>query len=337
MLVWIEGFEGFGTGGALVPTGILARKYPVVDHEAFLQIEAGRLSGYCLRIGTSTYGFGTGSLTTDSTITVGMGFNFSILATSHFLNLYDGTTLGINVQLESSGEISIRKGTTTLETTSGLGLLTNTWYYIELQVKCDSTTGTYELRIDENTVLSDTGVNTKAGTHNYHDRVYFYGIAYSYFDDLYILDSTGSQNNDFLGNSRVEAIYPDGDTATIDWTASSGNTHYNLVDEVVCDDDTNYVEDGTANDVDLYDYATPSYITGIIRGLQVNTQAKLTDATPYNLITRCHSNVTDSDDSPQPLASSYVCYRRLMELDPDSGLAWNLGSLASAEFGIKVG
>ena len=340
-LLMVEGFESFGTttGVAPQPTGALARLYTVVN-EHMMDIETGRLAGYSLEI-YSTYYFCTKVLTTNDTLIVGMAVKFpSLLSTLYFFYLYDGTTGGMNLRLNTDGSISVRRGETVLGTSDPV-IVVDTWYYLELKVKCNDTTGTYELRLNENNILSASGVNTKAGTHDYYDTARFRGGAssrFSFYDDIYICDSTGSINNDFLGNCRVVAVAPDGDdTATFD-TASGGSSHYLDVDENPADDDTTYVEDGTTGHKDLYDYAAMPSSLGAIKGIEIKTVCRNTDGTQYDLITPIKSGAAETDDSAQTLTStSYKTKTRVSEIDPNTSAAWTETTVNAAKFGVKVG
>jgi len=341
-MLWIEGFEGFGTtvGGVPAPSGIVARKYATVDTESFLDVEAGRFAGYGLQLTSNGQRIRSVNLTTNATVVLGAAVQFTTIPTAaDFIMLFDDATQGMTVRITTGGELEVRRGVTQLAITSGLGLVAATWYYVEFKVTCNATTGSYELRVDGSAVLSGSGVNTKAGSHDYHNCFQLYCATGSIptFDDLYFLDSTGSQNNDFLGNCRVEAIFPDADGGTTQWTPSSGTDHYALVDEAECNDDAEYVEDDISDHKDLYDYASLQYVTGGIKGLQVNTQARITDATSFDLKTTCHSGTTDSDDAGQALAASYADYRRIVELDPDTAAAWTVSGVNAAQFGVKVG
>jgi hypothetical protein len=188
-------------------------------------------------------------------------------------------------------------------------------------------------------VLSASGVDTKEGSNNYHTtfQIGKSGSSTPQFDDLYCLDSSGSDNNDFLGNCKVVRIDPDGDD-TANWATStpSGN-HFENVDETILDDDTSYVEETTANVTDLYDYnSVPSL--GTIYGLQVNTECRETDASTFSLITPIESGGSQYDDSPQVVGtSSYTTMRRITDLDPDTGNLWTESGINAAKFGVKVG
>ncbi len=338
-LLWVDGFEGYGStpGATPAPSGILARRYSSVGYESYMNIEAGRISGYGLRFDNSSSLMYTPTLNTDATIIVGLAVKLTSTSTSYFLALYDGGTLGVNLGWAPGGELCLKCGASTiLGTTSGLGFMTGAWYWIELKILVNSTTGTYELRVGGVDVLSDTGVNTQQGAHTYYDAVKFGATSLDpYFDDFYICNGAGSINNDFLGNVHILAIFPDGDGASSDWTPNTVN-NYEGVDETVADGDTTYVESNTVNHVDLYTYADLPALN-IVRGIQINTDCRETSANSYNLITEIRSGGNTYDDTEQLIGTtSYVTKRRISELDPNTANTWLYGDINSAEFGIKV-
>jgi hypothetical protein len=339
-LLWIDGFDTYGTsvGGSPSPVGILQRSYNTVGWEDENRVRAGRLGGYA----TSPYqgyALGTTLATTNDTLTAGFAFRYSwaSVADSVFFAFLDGSTVGVNLVVTTSGEIAIYCGATLLATTSGLGLLTDAWYYCELKVKCNSSTGTYEVRLGEAIILSNTGKNTKAGTHDYHNG---FSLKTSYaraiYDDLYVLDSSGSVNTTFLGNMRVVTIQPDAAGDSTQFTPDSGD-NYARVNEAVCDDDTSYVEDTVSGNSDLYNYAALSGITGGIKGIAVVADCRETDATNFSIVLPCKSGATTSDGSALAIGTtSYTAKRRIIETDPDTSAAWTASAINSAQFGVKV-
>jgi hypothetical protein len=337
-LLWIEGFEGVGTtiGSTPSPTGVLARKYAVTDWLSSMSVQNGRIAGYAIRMDSAGPLLRTGALTTDATMVVGGAFRFTSFAAATFLCFYDGTTLGMNLCIGADGEISIRRGTSILETTSGLGIVTGAWYYIEFKVVCGAS-GSYELRIGEVTKASASGVNTKAGTHEYHTS--FQLAAWNnnlYMDDIYCLDGSGTRNNDFLGNQKVLAIFPSGDV-TSDFTTSAGSDHYTLVDENPANDDTDYVEDSTSGHTDLWNYRDPTG-AGVIAGIQINTMARETDATSFSLKSVVQSDVTEDEGTAEAIGgTSYRVLRRIVEKDPHTNLPWTSDGIDAAKFGVRVG
>jgi len=344
MLLWIDGFDAYGTtlGSAPAPTGVLARKYAVVTFESSFDVETGRLGGYCLEFGTSAQYLTSPALTTNATMVVGIAIKYpSWPATATLLAFMDEATLGMNIRVTPTGEIAVYRGSTLLATTSGSGLTVGGWYYVEFKVVCGSS-GSYELRINGVNILSNSSVNTKAGTHDYH-TAFRIGesaaiSAVHMVDDFYCLDGSGSVNNSFLGNRKVVTIFPNGDVDGYkDFTCSAGTDHYALVDENPINDDTDYVASSTADHTDLWDYGAVANL-GAIAGIQINTHTRETDAQNFTLKTVIKSDTTVNPDAGQVVGSTtYKSLRRVSETDPHTAAAWNIAGINAAQFGARIG
>lgn len=345
MLLWVDGFDAYGTtlGSPPAPTNVLARKYSVVTLESSFDVEAGRFDGYCLEFGSAQQYLTSPLVTINATMVVGVAIKYaSWPANGTLVAFLDEATLGMNIRVTASGEIAVYRGSTLLATTSGSGLTLGGWYYVEFRVVC-SATGSYELRINGVDKLSNSSVNTKAGTHDYHTAFQLgetvVGITQTHqIDDVYCLDGSGSVNNNFLGNRKVVTIFPDGDVVGYtDFTPSSGTDHYALVDENPVNDDTDYVASSTPNHTDLWDYAAISDL-GAIAGLQINTQARETDAQNFTLKTPIKSSTTLDVNAGEVIGSAtYKNLRRISETDPYTTAAWIISGVNAAQFGIRVG
>jgi hypothetical protein len=340
-ILWVEGFEEYGTATGTDRTVQLRRRYLLgVSSSPTYCLTGGRVSGYGL-YGTSpgAYLLKNAFVTTADTLVVGTAICPVATNTSDntFLRLYDGVQLGVNFTANvNTGEINVYCNATLLGSTSGLNLAGGAWYYIEVKVKCHDSAGTVEVRVGGATKLNLTGQNTKAGSHYYHDGVRLDLAGYFYHDDVYVCDKTGSVNNDFLGNCRVVGLIPSADTATHDWTPSTGSSHYAMVNETLENDDANYLEDGTSGHADLWGYAAGPAL-GAIKGVKISTVCRETDVQTVGLITLVNSGATTSPDSSQPIGSTtYVARTRIVELDPATGNAWTGASLNAAQFGVKV-
>jgi hypothetical protein len=317
----------------------MSRRYPVISGESSFDIETGRLSGYCIKFGSASTYIQTPAINNDNTIIVGVALKFIGYETNNaFLRLYDGATSGIGVFLTATGELQIKLGSTVLGTTVGSALLLDTWYWLELKVLVDNAAGAYELRIGESTVLSDTGLDTQVGANAYYDAVRL-SVPYTStstpsFDDFYICNSAGTTNNDFLGNVKVLAIFPDG-AGTVNDFAPSAGANFTCIDEQIVDDDTSYVESSTSGNKDTYNYEDISDFN--IKGIQINTDCRETDASSFTIITVIRSDSAYYDDGGQSIGTTdYVTKRLVSEIDPATSAAWLYTSLNSAEFGIKV-
>jgi hypothetical protein len=339
-LLWIEGFEGYGTAtnSAPQPVGVIGRKYPYTAFEQNMDLEVGRLGGYCLELpGASA--MGTPSLTTDDTLIVGFAFRVDGSSNLTLMALWDGASKNVNLRYnKTSLELEIYLDNVLLETTSGLGIANHTWYWIEMAVKTNGSVGTYDVELSGVNILSDTGIDTQTGSNAWSSSIrWFGGGTTNRWDDMYVCDSTGSTNNGMLGNVKVIGLSPNADDTANFGTSTPNVSHYANVDENPSDDDTSYVEDSTANVTDLYDYETLSG-SGDIFGLQINTQCRETDAATFSLITPIKSNGTQSDDAGTVVGTtSYTTRSRVSEIDPDTSAAWTFAGVDAAKFGIKVG
>ncbi len=336
-LLWIEGFEGFGTttGVAPLPTGVIGRKYPIQDESA-MRIENGRTGGRCIEIQTNGDWIKSGNLTTNGTMVVGLAFKLSDRPSSSgvILGLYDGATLGINIRISSiDGTVQILRGATVLEISSRL-TVPDTWYYLELKVVC-SDTGSYEVRINGETWLEDTGpVDTKEGSNDYHTAFRLdcpLGTS-SFFDDLYVLDGTAGLS-DFLGTQRVVAINPDGDD-TVTWDRSAEATNREVVDDGFVIDNTDYVYTATLPEQDLYDYESVS--ATVVNGIQIMTETNM-DEGSCDLSAVVKSATTESvGPANTVIVSSDVTHVRVVEDDPNAAAPWTETTLNAAKFGVKA-
>jgi hypothetical protein len=101
----------------------------------------------------------------------------------------------------------LKRGATTIAT-GPTELDFGVWYYVELQVTArDGTDGVYELRIDEVTEFSGSMVNLANTATDGVDVISFSSASTNtLWDDIYILDDQGGQNDDFLGDSAVRGI-----------------------------------------------------------------------------------------------------------------------------------
>lgn len=342
-LLWIDGFEGYGDTDNERVDSEMARRYTANN---YLEVKSdGRWGGnWSIQPEYLNCDFKTPSLTTDSTLIVNFAIKwpFAEIYDVHFFSMWSNGTEGMRILMRGDGAIQVQRGTTTLATSMLSLICPQHWHWIEFKVVCDNTTGSYELKVDGNTVLSASGIDTQIGASAYHDQVFFTGVSISTgktprFDDLIIMDGTGSSYNNFIGQRKIEAIVPTSDTADIDWTTSGGSTHYVLVDDLDPDDDTNYVEDTLSANEDIWGYSDLSGITSV-DALCLITDVRVTDATSYDLKTTIKSGGTKYTSTADTISStSYAMKDRLTVVDPDTSIAWTASGINSIELGVEVG
>lgn len=230
------------------------------------------------------------------------------------------------------------------------------WHYVELKmVIADGTGGSIQLRIDAGLTEDQTvsGIDTRNGGSGYIDRMTFGNSSYSgtttyttIIDDLYILDSVDQSiaqpgspaNNDFLGDIRVQALFPSGNGATSNLVGSDGNStdNYLLVDETA-PNTTDYVESATVGNKDTYAYGDLTALSGTVFAIQLLPYAAKTDAGSRQIktITRDPGSTTEQDGPAQTLSTTYQYLSDIRGADP-TGAAWTVASVNADEFGVKV-
>jgi hypothetical protein len=246
-----------------------------------------------------------------------------------------------HVQLETSGrDIRVRVRNGTIDT-----IVYNVlegyhrWSLIELKTKIHNTTGYWYLYVNGILVGSHTDMDTQ-----YNDLV-LDRVKFNHFNnftnlsDTYVCDLTGSQNNDVLGAFHVQGILPDANGDDSDWTPSTAVDNYTLVNEETANEDS-YVESGTPDEQDLYNYEDLTGTWDEIFGVQINTRAFLDASGSETVAILCSSNGTE--DSANFTTTNTTMgtgdeqqFQRILEVDPDTSNAWDANGVDAAQFGVK--
>ena len=228
--------------------------------------------------------------------------------------------------------------------TSPIILWDNQWLYLELQCYVHASAGTVELKIDGETIISASGLDTTSYDSDATDdlsKFTVYDLDSSediYWDDIYVCDNAGGTNDTFLGDSKVITIHPDADGANTGWDPQGAGNHYVEVDETTPDDDTTYNETSVLNDIDTYSFDTVATEPGVIRGAAVNLMLRKIDANERKVRAACRSNGADYLNSSDIRLGegAYRIYQRMFQVDPDTSAAWGYAAINAAEFGAKV-
>jgi len=245
--------------------------------------------------------------------------------------------------LYGAGRIQIVRGDGTVLGTGTTILTSGIWYFIELKATINDSTGSAAVKVNGVTEVTVSGVDTRnGGSAATADRVIFFsnGSVGGTFrlDDVYICDGTGSApTNDFLGDCRVQALFPNGDGNSSQLVGSDGNSVNNslLVDETTPNGDTDYVEGANVGDKDTYAYGNLTPTSGTVYGVQPNLYARKTDAGTRSIASVARLSGTEVDSAAAALSTSYLYYRDIRETKPGGG-AWSIADVNNAEFGVKV-
>jgi hypothetical protein len=231
---------------------------------------------------------------------------------------------------------------TLIGTATTAALQAGVYAYLEVQMKCDGSVGTCVIRLNGTEVKNLTDLDTlytsatltrfalgcRASTEVQLD-----------FDDLVVMDLTGSFNKAFIGDGTVTAYFPDADGNTHAWICSAGTpdtgVDYDCVNEASPNDDTDYLSTSTLNaksTFSMQDCAAGSDI----RAVQILASVRKGADGPgqVKLVTRSAS--TDYDGAAQGIGgTTYAYVREVREVDPATSAAWTEGGWNAVELGLK--
>lgn len=284
------------------------------------------------------------TIPTSSKVITGAGF--TVANNIFWISFYGdaGATQHITITRNTStGFIEIRRGSSggVLLATGTTPIFINQWNYIEVSCTVSDTVGEVHVRLnglptDEVSYVGDT---KNAGTATNIDRVSYYagsGPAGS-AADVYILNDSGTANNNFLGDVVVRTLSPAGNGAYSQLTGSDGNQidNYLLVDEHPYSG-VDYAGSSVAGAKDTYAIADlPAGVTSVY-GLQVNGMMAKSDASLGQARYVLRSGGTDYPGVTRALTTTFTGYYELHETDPSTGLSWTPSGVNSVEPGMEV-
>lgn len=287
----------------------------------------------------SNAGRGTLSIPTTSTLIMGMAFRPATVASSGHDIFSVNDVAGGNVQ---QAKITIdTTGTCHLTGTSSTFSLTiGAYQYLEVKLTIHNSAGAWVVRVDGTEVLNETGLDTQSSANASCDSINMSGgssVSTVFdFDDWVVMDTSGSNFNDFLGDVRVIEQLPTGDGATMQFTPSSGTDGYAMVDDTDPDDDSTYIQDSTAGHIARFTFPSLPSGIGSIYANDVLWFGKTTTAGTHVMRGNVLSSATAATGSNVTLTTSYKYGRGHFVTDPDTSAAWTASGVNASEIGVEV-
>lgn len=298
---------------------------------------------------------GTGSLTASGSWTavkvldnqptwiVGCAFKCTTLPSSTaipIIDIRDAATSQCDLRINSSGTLSVTRGGTVLGITTATIPLA-AFVYIELLITVHASAGVAKIMLNSNIELSLTGINTQNNANAYANTIRLgpnpsSTLGFVYYDDLYICDGTGSApHNTFLGDCRVDALFPNGDGTHQTWTPSTAGTHYTLVDEAT-PNTTDYVSSSTVGQRETYQMQNLTAATGTIYGAQLNAAILKSDAGARSYKSLILSSASESLGAVVALSVSQIYGLHIQTTDPATSVAWTESGINAAQCGVET-
>ncbi len=336
MITFMDGFDHYATAD-------INKKWTAVNGSPTIGAAGRRLSGQFRS--QSLNNFVTKTLPATGSWVIGFALMLESMpgAPTTIVSLIDVSTIQCDLRVNSDGTLSVTRGGTALTGgTSATAISSGSYYYIEWKVTIADSIAASSCKVrisgvDAITVAAgqDTKVSVNSSANQIRVGLSGGSSVVANYDDLYVCDQTGTTNNDFLGDCRVDTQFPTADGATTNFAPSTGTAHYSLVDEVA-PNTTDYVSSSTAGDRDLYEFADLTALTAsTVYGVQVNSAASKDDAGSRSIALTARSSSTNVDGSTQALSTSQLIHSSVFEADSASA-AWTQTSVNAAQFGVKV-
>ena len=262
-----------------------------------------------------------------------------------FAGMDSATPANIHVSLrhDATGHLTLCRDATVLATSTNT-ISNDTWYHVEIKATIDDANGEYEVRVDGsavNWVPAATGKDTRNSGNANIGSVKLYGGVNSaeplphFFQDFYLLNTTGAQASDFLGPSRFAVLRPVTAGTTAEWTGNYADNWVNVSDSIA-DSDSTFNQSSTAGRTDQF--AMTDVPAGTIHAIQHVIFAKRDagGARTIRPITRIAG--TDYNGATVTVAATYLFYCEPVMFSPATGgaTAWDDAELNGAEMGYEL-
>lgn len=270
------------------------------------------------------------------------GINFDTQVSRPFFCLLNSETIYTGIVFASGGGglVAVR-GSTNIGSTTSVSFTANTWYYVEVKMVLDDSTGSVEVKVNGTTHLNLTGVDTNPAAGTVYDQVRWQSGTTSNqsidIDDMYLLNGAGGQYDDFLGDVTVETIRPDGNGNSSQWVGSDADStdNYLLVDEATYDS-ADYVQSATTNNKDLYTYGALAAGTGSVKGVVAHGVMQKTASGTQNARQITRIGGTNYNGSSVGLTTTDDLHVQVWEESPATTSDWTISEVNGAEFGVEV-
>ncbi len=243
----------------------------------------------------------------------------------------------VTLQMNSTGTLSVTRGSTVLNTTTVPVITAAAWNHIEMKVLFSQTVGTIEVRVNGvpkidlenqdtcNTALVECSQIVLTNLSNNH---------FLYMKDLYIWNDGGSIYNDFVGDVQIVTLLPDTDVS-LNWTPSTGLDGSNLIDETT-PDDTDYISaDDSPPAAFVCELTDLDSEVVSVKGLMIFSRMLKTDGGTATVQNSIVSNGDDGNGADRAITVAATYWMDQIELDPDTAAAWSPIAVNNARLKIN--
>lgn len=220
----------------------------------------------------------------------------------------------------------------------------NQYAFLEMKVN----TGAVVVRVNGVEVINETVSMVQEGMPSTFTQFYLGGGSFSgdtagvlgwtgSIDDLYVLNTSGSTNNDFLGDVRVDYKKPNGvgnSSMSVIGGTTPAATRWQSVDDQEADGTATYVTFEADDDADSYQHEDILYDSAVVFAVQGVAAVRKDDSGLSAIRHTQRVNTLDAEGPKRYPAGGEFAYQ-LTPFDESADGAWTLEKFNDSEFGVK--
>lgn len=241
-------------------------------------------------------------------------------------------TFMFNLCVTTTGRLEVRSAGfagSVLGATTNPVVSANGWYHIEMKVVIDTSAGSIEVRVEGQTVINLTSINTGSTPVSQVEicndpTALSVGVS-MYVKDFVVWDNTTAYNNNFLGSVIVYNLTPDADIS-LNWTPSTGSVGYSILDNIPpVDADYIYAPDPAPSPYVCTLTDLPVDVTSV-KAIMTFVRAAKSDGGDGSLqvgvISDAGGTPTTGLGTDRPITVAQAYWRDVFQTDPDTSAAW---------------
>jgi hypothetical protein len=254
---------------------------------------------------------------------------------SIFSFLDSAAAVQCSVHLDSAGNFHLRRGATTIASSTGGGHIAPLdIVQLEWELVLSDTVGTFKFWVNNSLIINASGLDTVA-TANVNVR--HFSISPTNGLDTFIqIDNLILTDGPRVGAARrVLTLSPTSDTADKDFTAPTGTDNFAVVDETPLNT-ADFVQASAVGDKDLYGFENLPVGFSNVDAVSLVILAAKTDAVARELRGVLKSNATESATPNSVLGTTLKPVRGVFNTDPNGGVAWTSAAVDALTAGPEL-
>lgn len=271
---------------------------------------------------------------------------FSTGASGCTSQMYFYDSLGneqFHLNIDNSGNLGVYRGATLLGTLgAAFSVGGSIWSYLEVGAVVATSGGSVTVRVNNGTVLSLTGLNNQNSANAGVGRVGWSSsgtgggqYASQKLAHFYFNDNTGTENNGFMGDSRVQTVSA-ASNASVSFAPQGLANNFQNAALVPPVPGTDYNQSSTVGAIDLFNPGTVAASLGTVFAVNVKALVGKNDAGYRQAATILQSGGTNAVGPAVNLGITPIIVPNIVQNDPSTGVPLTNAAVRAMEIGYEV-